>query len=280
MEIEEMRETKPELSPHERKQVREYGAPPKAVIHEIIYKEGELELDRTFSALVWSGLAAGLSMGFSLVIEGLLRSHLPDTEWRELIAGFGYTAGFLIIILGRQQLFTENTLTVMLPLLSRKNVSTFLNVLRVWTVVLIANLGGAFLFAFVIAQTGIFDPEVKTVFDEIGREALKGDWTTIFLKGIFAGWLIALMVWLLPAAESARIWVVIVMTYFVALGGYPHIIAGSVEVMYAAIRGAADWSAYLGWMLPTLFGNICGGVLFVAVLEHAQVAHNKRNRTE
>lgn len=272
----EERETKPDLTPHEKKDVKERGLPRAAVVHEVIFDEGESELDRTASALAWSGLAAGLSMGLSLVIEGLLRSHLPDTGWRPVVSSFGYSAGFLIVILGRQQLFTENTLTVILPLLARKNVRTFLNVLRVWAVVLIANLIGAFLFAYVVAQTDIFDPEVKRVFGEIGSEALEGDWSTTFLRAIFAGWLIALMVWLLPAAENSRIWVIIIMSYFVGIGGYAHIIAGSVEIMYAVLTGIADWSAYFGdWMVPTLLGNIAGGVSLVAVLGHAQVANEE-----
>ncbi|HYY96322.1 MAG TPA: formate/nitrite transporter family protein, partial [Pyrinomonadaceae bacterium] len=92
------------------------------------------------------------------------------------------------------------------------------------------------------------------------------------LKGVFAGWLIAMMVWMLPAAESARFFVVVAMTYLVALGGFSHIIAGSVEVFYAVLTGGAAWSDYLGWMLPTLAGNILGGTTLVAALGHAQIA--------
>lgn len=79
-------------------------------------------------------------MGFSLITEGLLHAHLPDVPWSPLISNFGYTIGFLIVVLGRQQLFTEDTLTVVLPLLGRRDGSTLMNVLRLWTVVLLANL--------------------------------------------------------------------------------------------------------------------------------------------
>ncbi|CAN5244686.1 formate/nitrite transporter family protein [soil metagenome] len=267
---------KPDLTQNEEKQVEERGTPWAAVVYEAIREEGEHELSRTTSALVWSGFAAGLSMGFSLVAEGLLRSHLPESEWSPLIYKFGYCAGFLIVILGRQQLFTENTLTVILPLLLRKNVETFLSVLRLWSVVFAANIVGAFIFAYVVGHTEIFSPEIKRVFGEIGREAMEGSWLTIFLRAIFAGWLIALMVWLLPAADSAKVWVIIIMTYLVALGGFAHIIAGSVEVSYAVMSGISDWAAFFGnWMLPTLLGNIVGGVSLVAVLGHAQVANDK-----
>ena len=270
---EEVENKPPDLSSEEKKQVKERGTPRAAVVYETVREEGEFEMRRTVSALAWSALAAGLSMGFSLVAEGLLRAHLPDAPWRPLVAKFGYSAGFLIVILGRQQLFTENTLTVILPLLLRKDMKTFLCVARLWTIVFAANIVGAFIFAWVISHTGIFGADIKESFGEIGREAAQGDWLMIFLRAIFAGWLIAMMVWLLPAAESARIWVIIIMTYLVALGGYAHIIAGSVEVFYAVLTGAVGWSTYFGWMLPTLLGNCIGGVALVAVLAHAQVVN-------
>lgn len=271
----EHEDEKPELTAEEEKQVKERSTPRAAVVYEAVREEGEFEMRRTVSALAWSGLAAGLSMGFSLVAEGLLRSHLPESDWRPLISKFGYSAGFLIVILGRQQLFTENTLTVILPLLLRRNAKTLIEVLRLWTIVFLTNIIGAFIFAWVISHTEIFKPEILQTFTEIGREAAEGNWMTIFLRAIFAGWLIALMVWMLPAADSAKTWIIIIMTYLVALGGYAHIIAGSVEVFFAVMTtNEIGWSTYLfDWMLPTLLGNIVGGVSLVAVLAHAQVVN-------
>src|SRR5256885_10715414 len=121
----------------------ERSSPSGKIVYKAISKEGEEELDRSSAALFWSGLAAGLSMGFSMIAEGLLMSRLPDTEWRPLIAKFGYSAGFLIVILGRQQLFTENTLTPVLPFLQGKVKARLANVLRLWIIVLTANLIGA-----------------------------------------------------------------------------------------------------------------------------------------
>src|SRR5438105_2922840 len=120
----------PELSEEEHHDARERTSVTAYVVHEAIRLDGEEELRRSSSALAWSGLAAGLSMGFSLVGEGVLRSYLPDAPWRPVLAKFGYSLGFLIVILGRQQLFTENTLTAILPLLARRNVATLWQVLR------------------------------------------------------------------------------------------------------------------------------------------------------
>jgi len=249
------------------------------IVYKAVLKEGEDELERSVSALAWSGLAAGLSMGFSLVSEGLLRSHLPDAPWRPLITKLGYSMGFLIVILGRQQLFTENTLTPVLPLLQHKNASTLLKVMRLWVVVLASNLAGAFLFAWVAGRTQAFTPQARAAFLAIGHEALAHEPGVVLLRGIFAGWLIALMVWLLPVAEVARIWVIIIVTYLVGLASLPHIIAGSVEAMYVVINGQATWGRYVaGYMLPTLAGNILGGVALVAALNHAQVVSGREGK--
>lgn len=265
-------EEQPELSTLEQKDVERRSAPRTEVIYEAIREEGSGELERSSSTLAWDGLAAGLSMGFSFIAEGLLRSHLPDAEWSPLVSKLGYSAGFLIIVLGHHQLFTENTLTAVLPLLQRKDAKTLLNMLRLWAVVLLANVAGAFLFAFAISQTELFEPDARNAFVEIAREPLRGWWGLALLRGVFAGWLIAMMVWMLPASESARFFVVVVMTYLVALGGFAHVVAGSVEVFYAVLSGAATWGEYLGWMMPTLVGNILGGTTLVAALGHAQVA--------
>jgi formate/nitrite transporter FocA (FNT family) len=93
----------------EKKEAEERSSPSGAVVYQAISSEGEEELERPTSALMWSGLAAGMSMGFSFVAEALLRAHIPDASWRPLIVNFGYSVGFLIVVLGRQQLFTENT---------------------------------------------------------------------------------------------------------------------------------------------------------------------------
>jgi len=260
----------------EQKEVEERSSPSGKVVYKAILKEGYEELGRPSSALFWSGLAAGLSMGFSLITEGLLHAYLPDTYWRPLVAKLGYSVGFLIVILGRQQLFTENTLTPMLPLLQRKDGGTALNVLRLWSVVLAANLLGALLLALAAARTNAFDPHVRAAFAEIGAKAVEPGFGTILLRGIFAGWLIALMVWLLPFAETARFWVIILITYVVGLGQLSHVIAGSVEVFVLAAAGGATWAGVVGgYVVPTLVGNILGGVTLVAALNHAQVVSGK-----
>lgn len=262
----------PELSEKQQQEAEDRTSVSAMVVHEAIRHDGEEELSRPVSALAWSGLAAGLSMGFCLVGQALFRAYLPNAPWRSLISSLGYTLGFLIVIVGRQQLFTENTLTAILPLLARRNWLTFGKVVRLWSVVLIANLAGAHLFAWVVANTPMFKPEVQHAMMRIGLEVGSVSFGAALLRGIFAGWLIAMVVWMLAAVDTGRALIIIILTYVVGLASLTHIIAGTVEALFPVMAGAKSWiSVAWGYMLPTLIGNSIGGVSLTAALNHAQV---------
>ena len=271
----------PQLTEKELEEAEEHTAISVGVVHEAIRHDGEEELRRPLSALAWSGLAAGLSMGFSFLAEILFRSLLPNQPWRPLLTNLGYPLGFLIVIMGRQQLFTENTLTAIIPLLARRNLRTFLLVLRTWTIVLVANLAGAHLFAWVMAATSLLKPEFQNAAKALAFEAASVSFGTAVIRGIFAGWLIALVVWMLAATESDHAAIIVILTYIVGLAGLTHIIAGSIEVLFLVMTGAKTWLSYLGYyMLPTLIGNIIGGVSLVSALNHAQVVAGMENKND
>ena len=264
------------INHEEESEAEERSAPPGTVVYEAILKEGETELERRSSSLAWSGLAAGLSMGFSFLAEGILHHHLPDTEWRPLISKLGYPFGFLIVVLGRQQLFTENTLTVILPFLTAKTSSILANIARLWLVVYVANIAGAAVFALVVAKTGVVDSGLHHTLVEIGHHTIRHDVMTMFVRAIFAGWLIALMVWLLPFAGSFRVVVIILITYLVGIGEFAHVIAGAVTVLHLLASGDIGLLDFLSrFMTPALLGNVVGGVLLVALLAHAQHAKER-----
>src|SRR4051812_7003678 len=174
-----------ELTEREQDEAEERSSVNVRVVHEAVRREGEEELERSSQALAFSGLAAGLSMGSSFIAEGLLRNHIPDVPWRPLIVKFGYSAGFVLVVLGRQQLFTENTLTPVLPLLHRKNLDTLLQVLRLWAVVLVANLMGALAIAWVLGHTGVFPPDVRQTFSDIAHETANVTFGLALLRGVF-----------------------------------------------------------------------------------------------
>jgi formate/nitrite transporter FocA (FNT family) len=172
--------------------------------------------------------------------------------------------------MGRQQLFTETTLTVMLPFLHGTH--KMADVARYWVIVFAANIIATLLFAAAASIPHLFTPDAVTSFSDLGVKAVEPGFFGVILKGVFAGWLIALMVWLMPAAASARMLVIIAVTWLIAVAHFSHVIAWSIEASFAAIHGAISWTDYVGgFLLPAVLGNSVGGVVFVALLNHAQV---------
>jgi formate/nitrite transporter FocA (FNT family) len=262
----------PNLSAQEEHEVEKSQPPRAAVLHEIIRTQGDQELDRSIGALWWSALAAGLTMGLSLMGMGLLNSRLPDGEGFKVIASFGYCAGFLAVILARQQLFTENTLTAVLPVMTKPTLANFGRLLRLWTVVLVGNLCGTLLVAYVMLELPIFDSKTDVAFLDIGRKVMENHASQMFAKGIISGWMIATMVWMIPSMESAKMWIIILITYLMALGDFTHIVVGTLEVSYLVFAGELPWSDF--WLVfagPTLAGNIIGGSFIFALISHAQI---------
>lgn len=240
------------------------------VVHEAIRLEGTEELERPSSSIAWSGLAAGLTMGTSMLGQALLMAGLPDAPWRGLIASLGYSLGFIFVTMGRQQLFTETTLTVMLPVLHRSH--GIADAARYWAIVFAANIAGTLLFAAAATIPHLFRPEAAHAFTELGTKAVAPGFAGVLMKAVIAGWLIALMVWLMPAAASAKILVIVAVTWLIATAELSHVIAGSSEAAFATMQGAVPWQQYaFGFLLPALIGNSIGGVVFVALLNHAQV---------
>ena len=262
----------PGLSPDEQQEVNHNQPPRAAVLHEIIRLQGDQELERTLAALWWSALAAGLTMGLSLMAMGLFYARLPQGDAAQVIASLGYSAGFLGVILARQQLFTENTLTAVLPVMTTPTLANLGRLLRLWGIVLLGNLAGTLLVAWVMLELPIFDSKTDVAFLEVGRKVMENDISQMFAKGIVSGWMIATMVWMIPSMEHAKIWIILVITYLMALGDFTHIVVGSLEVSYLVWAGDETWGAFLmDFALPTLAGNIIGGSFIFALISHAQV---------
>ena len=212
-------------------------------------------------------------MGLSFLGLALIHSALPDRPWTRLVDRLGYTIGFIVVILGRQALFTESTLTAVLPVLVRRDRNTLRAALQFWAVVLSCNLIGTFIFAGIISIPGTFPPDVQNSLVTVGTAAVSGGFWPTVIKAILAGWIIALMVWLLPSAQTAKMFVIMLLTYIVGIGRFSHIIAGSVESAFAVFSGLASILAYfVNFLLPTLLGNTIGGVAMVALLNHVPLA--------
>lgn len=260
------------LSREEARHVKESRRPRAAVVYEIIRAEGEAELLRPFSALWWSGVAAGISIGLSFLTEAALAAHLPDSEWRPIIAKLGYAVGFLVVILGRQQLFTENVLTAVLPVISRRKMDWLTSMLRLWGIVLAANFVGCFVFALFLWGLPLVGPDVARELSHVVDRLMANSPFEMFAKGIGAGWIIAALVWILASHEDMHFFIIGLLTYLIALFGFTHIVAGTVEALYGVFNGHTTlYLALFKFFLPTLAGNVFGGTILFSVLSYAQV---------
>lgn len=240
-------------------------------IYGVISQEGREELSRPMQSLAWSAFVAGLCICFSLFCEGFFKLYTPEGKNYFLLENIGYTVGFLIVILGRFQLFTENTITVILPLLEHFKAYRFWRTMKLWVVVLAFNFMGTFLVAFLISNFEFFSLELMAVFMEISDHAVNKDLNLIFLQAIPAGFLIAALVWMLPSSENFQFWVILMMTYLIAIGDFAHIVAGSVEAFLLMLNGGTSIMHGLGYLLMACLGNIIGGSCLFAVMAYAQV---------
>jgi formate-nitrite transporter family protein len=256
----------------EQKDVVERSAPRAPVIYEVVRVHGEEEMSRPAISLWWSGMAAGLSISFSLLAQGVLQAHLPHAPWSTLVRDLGYPIGFVMVVLARQQLFTENTITMVLPVMARPSLAALGTLSRVWAIILAANLAGTLVAAAFCTFAPVLEPQVREAMVAIAREAMDKAPLAVFFHGITAGFLMAAMVWLLPSAESAQFFVIAVMTYLIAISGAAHIVAGSTESFLRLLDGDVGLvSAVAGYMLPALLGNVVGGTVLFALISYAQV---------
>ncbi|UWQ47780.1 formate/nitrite transporter family protein [Leisingera aquaemixtae] len=242
------------------------------LIFETIRLEGEEELRRPVRALWWSGLAAGLLISFSVWGEAILRSSLPDGDWRFIVENLGYSLGFVLVILGRMQLFTENTITTVVPVTLCPTWKSFGRTGRLWAVVLAANVTGAFIAAAFLAFTPVMSSPMADAMLALSHHATGMPWAEGLVRGIPAGVLIAALVWMLPQANGSALPLIILITWLIALGDFTHIIAGSVEMAFLMVQGELSLApAVFRFFLPVLAGNVIGGTAVFTLLTWAQI---------
>lgn len=246
---------------------------PAKSVYSIIQREGEQELGRPAASLWWSGLVAGISISTSVLVEGILHAELPDADWSSLVQSLGYSIGFLIVILGRQQLFTENTITPVLPIMARFSMANLRSMLKLWAIVLGANLVGTMAAALFVDLVALVSPEQLESMRAVAREGVTGKPPgEFFLRAIPAGFYIAALVWMLPSSKGFEIWVIMLITWIIAAGDFAHVIVGSSEAFLLLVNGELGvLGAFGGYLLPVLLGNIIGGTALFSALAYAQV---------
>ncbi|MDV7651505.1 formate/nitrite transporter family protein [Acinetobacter baumannii] len=260
------------LSWREKMAVEEHEKLSPRLVYEIIRRDGAEELDRPTAALIFSGIAAGLVISFSFVFKAIIASYIPtDAIWSDLITNFGYTIGFLIAILGHMQLFTENTITTVVPLFKPFTLDKLRAVGRLWGIVILCNIIGTALASLFFLTTDLFTPNIDKALDELAHHVASFSATQNLLKGVMSGLLIAALVWMLPSVSN-KFLVIFFMTYLIGLGDFTHVVVGSTEMSYLVWQGEASLGEYLfNFLIPTTIGNIIGGTGVFTLLIYGQV---------
>ncbi|ERT60008.1 formate/nitrite transporter family protein [Megasphaera vaginalis (ex Srinivasan et al. 2021)] len=263
-----------QLSPEEQVILEEHKRLSSQILFKIIRQEGEEELTRSLQSLAFSALAAGIFVSFSFFFRSVFYMYTTHT----VVTSFGYTVGFIIVILGRMQLFTENPITTMVPLLSEWSWSRLLQVLRLWTIVFLFNVLGTALAAYFLTTHYAVSPDLAAALHAVASHIMSAPAPDNIIRGIPAGILIAAIVWAMPQAGHFSLFMIMFFIYFISLGGFAHVIVGSCEMAYEIFLGQATLcDGLFRFLLPTGLGNILGGTVVFTLLIYGQISKEIRS---
>lgn len=265
----------------ERETTKDGGQMPTSDVLKSLIDSGLHEIERDRLGLVLSSFSAGLDIGFGpllmAVVLTMSQGGFGDLGTELILAG-SYSIGFVFVILGRSELFTEHTTLAVLPVLDGK--ATLPQLARLWGLVYLGNIIGGLVFAslgvLLLADPGLIAPEALT---SIAHKMMRHDPGWLFTAAMFAGWLMGLLAWLLSAAQdtTSRLLLICLITATIGLLHLPHSIAGNVEVLFGLYASPSitvvDYLQFLG--LATL-GNAFGGAVFVAILKYGHVVRGAK----
>ncbi len=241
-------------------------------IYERICEDTAEELSRPEGSLFFSGLFAGFTIGLSALAVALATVSLtPEVQSTAFIAALLYPIGYVAVIVGRSQFFTENTLyPVMLSMRKRE----FLNrTARLWAIVFSMNLVGAFVFAMLAVLTGALAEPIQSELVSNGVKYTEGSFIDTFWSAVIVGFLLATVAWLVEGCDTVtgRVAVIWSLTFFVSLASLDHCVATTITAFCSLLDGALNVGDVLTWLLPAFLGNVLGGVIIVASINYGQV---------
>lgn len=273
-----LRRKRPEENSSENSSHQKNLARPSAEdIYQQVATNARQELKRTNTALAISGFGGGAFMGLSALGTAIAVALIGDSGGAHMISRMFYTLGFIVVIVGRSQLFTENTLYPVALVLAEKR--EIWNTLRLWAVVLPSNVLGAFAFSALVSWSPALKPSYVDALSTLGANAIAHSSGHVFWSGVIGGWIIALAAWMVSGSHSitGSVAVIWLLTYIVGLGDFAHCVASSCEVLVTVLTHHAPWMAFPRWFVPAVLGNICGGVGLVTILEYGQVIYGSED---
>ena len=241
-------------------------------IYAEVAREGIEEMARPSVSLFWSAIAAGFLISFSLLLKAVLHVEVDDLPAGHAIESLGYTIGFILVIYCRLQLFTENTITPVLPTIANPSARNMGNLGRVWGISLCANFVGTAIMALFFAKTPMVTPETLEAMLSISREVAGLSFLDSLIKGLPSGLLIAALVWMRPSSGENFLGLILLVTYVIAVADFTHVVVGSCEIFLLAWSGQGALGVMmLTNILPTMIGNVIGGPVLFALIAWAQI---------
>ncbi|MAP17637.1 MAG: transporter [Aurantimonas sp.] len=237
-------------------------------IHQRLLASADEEIAERTRVLIFSGLTAGFAITLTFLGLATGLAAFPDNPF---LAALLYPIGFLYIVLGRYQLYTENTLSPVKLVLTR--LASLPLLLRLWAIVLASNILGAVVGAFILSEAGIVSGAGGDAAATLLEHSLASGWWSVFFKAFFAGWLVAGLVWLSVAARDtiSRVLIIYFVFFTIHATGLYHIISSSCEVFFVYFRSGIDLSAAVwGFLLPVGLGNTMGGVVAFSLVGYVQ----------
>ena len=242
---------------------------------------GSIRLHRTWLEMSMSGLIAGMNVTFGIIASSYVAGSTAPfvgPNIAKILGALFFPIGFMFLMIGKSELFTENFLVPVTAVIARKG--KIRSLLKLWSLTLAGNMAGIFIFAVVIAGSlnQIVPSFVIGHIHGVAESYMHRPPFVMVLSAVFAGWLITLMTWLLIASTGtlARIFIIWTVGFLIYLNSFSHIVVASSEILIA-INTGSDIS-FLSWLetyVPwTIAGNMIGGLFFVTILQYLQILHS------
>jgi formate/nitrite transporter FocA (FNT family) len=254
--------------------------PTREVLQEMIDK-GSHELNRDTDGLLLSSLSAGMDIGFGPLLMGVILTlsagSYGDLQ-TELLLASAYSVGFIFVILGRSELFTEHTTLAVMPVIDGE--ASLKKLGRLWGLVYAGNIAGGLFFTglavLLMPGLGVIEP---AAFETIAYKLVSHELHWLFVAGVFAGWLMGLLAWLISGAQEtlSRVFIIWMVTATIGMLHLPHSIAGNVEVLFGLFASSSVTIAdYLSFLVLSTLGNAVGGAIFVGLMKYGHVVRGAK----
>jgi len=253
-------------------------------IDEILDEQIEMamhEHNRSHQDLFLSAISAGLDIGFSVFLMGAIYSlfnEIVHPSVLHVLIALAYPIGFIFVVVGKSELFTEHTTLAVIPVLNRN--ATIKSLMILWGIIYSGNLVGGYFFSLLLSAISPgFEIIHAGTYTVLSQKLIESPWHLILPSGILAGWLMGLLSWLVTSSQEtiSRIVIITLITTVIGIGGLHHCIVGSIEVFTGLISSdqitLRDYAHVQIW---STLGNIIGGVVFVAFVKFSHV--NPKNK--